>query len=301
MVLYNALRNDDTDKKALLSLLHDATPVKMQTPFKVTLNADAEKLLRSVADECAQSIIQCMLTSDNKSAQEHWELWESLAIIKHKTIRDNTQLVRTGVLGLMQQWHGNIRVERHTSDGRANVKHLLKLLKKCLPLVKAVTKGASDEGGSNGVSDGKVVKDGSGMKIEYDQLCIDVNTQEGNIKTIKNNAQQHTATHCNTLQYTATHCNTLQLAATHCSTLQHPATHCNTLKHTATHFNTLQHTATHCNTLQHAATHCNTLQHTTTHSNKLQHTATHCNTLQHTATHCNTHIRARSHGLQETG
>ena len=35
-------------------------------------------------------------------------------------------------------------------------------------------------------------------------------------------------------------------------------------QHTATHYNTLQHTAINCNKLQHTATHCNTLQHTTT-------------------------------------
>jgi len=39
------------------------------------------------------------------------------------------------------------------------------------------------------------------------------------------NAQQHNASHCNTLQQAATHCNRLQHTATHCNTLQHTATH----------------------------------------------------------------------------
>ena len=59
-------------------------------------------------------------------------------------------------------------------------------------------------------------------------------------------ANQHTATHCNTLQHTATHCDTLQHTATHCNTLQNTATHCNALQHTATHATH----ATRCNALQ---------------------------------------------------
>ena len=130
-------------------------------------------------------------------------------------------------------------------------------------------------------------------------------------------AQQHTATHCNTLhtlQHTAnvTHkneshdtCTTFGVrtrgsVSEHCNSPQHTATHCNTyfLCRAQTCSGAATSTATHSNTLQHTATHCNTLQHSASHHYTLQLTGTHCNTLKHTAKHCNTSIETHCKILQ---
>jgi len=144
-------------------------------------------------------------------------------------------------------------------------------------------------------------------------------------------AQQHTATHCNTLQHTARQhrmhvghqkvlvCTT----ACYCKDILTPYTPvrrhrvrvwcqkvhvCSTVRYyvyvltpyTPARWHcgaaaTLHHTAPHCTTLHHTATHCNTLKLTASHCNTLQHTATHGNTLQHIATHCNTLQNTATH------
>jgi len=93
------------------------------------------------------------------------------------------------------------------------------------------------------------------------------------------NPLKYTATRCNTLQHAATCCNTLfntlqldQIIVPDPPAQQHIATHCNTLQQFGC--NTLQHAAPRCNTLEHAATRCNALHHTATRCNTLQHTAT---------------------------
>ena len=71
-------------------------------------------------------------------------------------------------------------------------------------------------------------------------------------QAVQQDAQQHTATHCNKLQHTTTHCNTLasrvspwRAGGVQTFSLESRSEQCAALQHTATHRNTLQHTAAH--------------------------------------------------------
>jgi len=116
-------------------------------------------------------------------------------------------------------------------------------------------------------------------------------------------AQQHAATHCNTLQHTASHIR-LYAKMSHASITAPSATTCNTLRRTTSHCNTLQydcnqtrnlHTPTSCsNFTTTSASHCNSLECTIT--QKLQHKSNHTHVchkrtlpprLHHIAAHCN--------------
>ena len=77
MLLYDPLCENDADKNALKSLLREVQPVGRGHDFKITLNAQDEILLHSIADECASSISSCMFASDIQGAIKHWNLLDS--------------------------------------------------------------------------------------------------------------------------------------------------------------------------------------------------------------------------------
>jgi vacuolar-type H+-ATPase subunit I/STV1 len=82
MVLYDPLRQDDQDKKALTALLRTVTPVG-QNAFQTSLNDQDKMLLCELADECSSAISACMAASNAQGALDHWKSLEKLNGIQH--------------------------------------------------------------------------------------------------------------------------------------------------------------------------------------------------------------------------
>ena len=82
MVLYDPLRQDDQDKKALTALLRTVTPVD-ETAFQTSLNDKDKMLLFELAHECSSAISDCMHASNAQGALDHWESLEKLNVIQH--------------------------------------------------------------------------------------------------------------------------------------------------------------------------------------------------------------------------
>jgi hypothetical protein len=82
MVLYDPLRQDDQDKKALTALLRTVTPVG-QNAFQTSLNDQDKMLLCELADECSSAISACMAASNAQGALDHWKSLEKLNVIQH--------------------------------------------------------------------------------------------------------------------------------------------------------------------------------------------------------------------------
>ncbi len=82
MVLYDPLRHDDQDKKALTALLRTVTPVG-ENAFQTSLNDKDKMLLFELAHECSSAISDCMHASNAQGALDHWESLEKLNVIQH--------------------------------------------------------------------------------------------------------------------------------------------------------------------------------------------------------------------------
>jgi hypothetical protein len=82
MVVYDPLRQDDQDKKALTALLRTVTPVG-ENAFQTSLNDQDKMLLCELADECSSSICACMAASNAQGALDHWKSFEKLNVIQH--------------------------------------------------------------------------------------------------------------------------------------------------------------------------------------------------------------------------
>jgi hypothetical protein len=82
MVLYNPLRQDDQDKKALTALLRMVKPVG-ENAFQTSLNDQDKMLLCELADECSFAISACLAASNAQGALDHWQSLEKLNVIQH--------------------------------------------------------------------------------------------------------------------------------------------------------------------------------------------------------------------------
>ena len=140
IIEYNPLCSDDSHKDQLKSLLAAAISIERGQKFCTTLNADDETLLRQIFDECTKSMKAHMSEADADSARRDWALLEDLQVVEHEEVAKLVREVRSIVAGLAQKWKAKVR-ELHTdlsAGGRQEVRRMLNLLEKNLPIVREV-------------------------------------------------------------------------------------------------------------------------------------------------------------------
>jgi hypothetical protein len=96
MVLYDPLRQDDQDQKALTALLRTVTPVG-DNAFQTSLNDQDKMLLCELADECSSSICACMAASNAQGALDHWKSFEKLNVIQHPAFEQGKISTDSGI------------------------------------------------------------------------------------------------------------------------------------------------------------------------------------------------------------
>ena len=87
MVLYDPLRQDDQDKKALTALLRTVTPVG-ENAFQTSLNDRDKTMLLELTDDFSSAISACMDASDAQGALDLWKSFEKLNVIQNPAFEE---------------------------------------------------------------------------------------------------------------------------------------------------------------------------------------------------------------------